>query len=60
VAAHPEDGRPWLVGTSIYVDDVLAALDQDGSHPRVARSLGLTIYQVRLAEAWVERGVPTV
>jgi hypothetical protein len=52
VADHPDDGRPWLVGTSVYVHDVLAALDHDGSHARVARALGLTLFQVRVAEAW--------
>ena len=51
VATHPSDGRPWLTGTEVYVDDVLAALEEDGSHARVARKLGLTLYQVRLAEA---------
>jgi hypothetical protein len=52
VAPHPDDGRPWLVGTGVYVDDVVAALERDGSHARVARSLGLTVHQVRVAEAW--------
>lgn len=52
VARHPKDGRPWLVGTGIYVDEVLAALERDGSHARVARSLGVTIHQVRVAEAF--------
>jgi uncharacterized protein (DUF433 family) len=52
VARHPESGRPWLVGTEVYVDDVLSALDSDGSHARVARALGLTLHQVRVAEAW--------
>ena len=51
VAAHPDDGRPWLVGTELYVDDVVAALEEDGSHARVARALGLTVHQVRVAEA---------
>jgi signal transduction histidine kinase len=51
VAAHPRDGRDWLVGTDFYVDDVIAALENDGSHARVARRLGLTIHQVRVAEA---------
>ena len=51
IAAHPEDGRPWLVGTEVYVDDVLAALEEDGSHARVAKRLGLTLHQVRVAEA---------
>jgi uncharacterized protein (DUF433 family) len=46
------DGRAWLVGTDLYVDDVLAALEEDGSHARVARALGLTLHQVRVAEAW--------
>ena len=51
IANHPGDGRPWLVGTEVYVDDVVAALEQDGSHARVARKLGLTLHQVRVAEA---------
>jgi uncharacterized protein (DUF433 family) len=55
IAAHPRDGRAWLVGTSVYVDDVLAALERDGSRARVARELGLTHFQVRLAETWHER-----
>ncbi len=55
IAAHPEDGRAWLVGTDVHVDDVLTALEEDGSHARVARKLGLTLYQVRLAEAHSER-----
>ena len=55
VAPHPGDGRAWLVGTEAYVDDVIAALDQDGSHARVARKLGLTLHQVRVAEAAAER-----
>jgi hypothetical protein len=42
------------------VDDVLAALEEDGSHARVARGLGLTLYQVRLAEAWHESRTPMV
>jgi uncharacterized protein (DUF433 family) len=54
VAPHPADGRPWLVGTALYVDDVIAALERDGSHARVARALGLTLHQVRVAEAWTE------
>lgn len=52
VARHPDSGRPWLVGTEIYVDEVLGALEEDGSHARVARALGLTLHQVRVAEAW--------
>jgi hypothetical protein len=52
IAHHPDDGRAWLVGTDVYVDDVIAALEHDGSHARVARALGLTIFQVRLSEAW--------
>ena len=55
VAAHPRDGRAWLVGTDVYVDDVLRALEEDGSHARVARKLGLTLHQVRVAEAAAER-----
>ena len=51
VASHPRDGRPWLVGTDVYVDDVVAALEKDGSHARVAKRLGLTLHQVRVAEA---------
>jgi uncharacterized protein (DUF433 family) len=51
IASHPRDGRPWLVGTDLYVADVIAALEQDGSHARVARKLGLTLHQVRVAEA---------
>jgi uncharacterized protein (DUF433 family) len=51
VAPHPDNGRAWLTGTDVYVDDVLRALDEDGSHARVARSLGLTVHQVRIAEA---------
>jgi uncharacterized protein (DUF433 family) len=52
VARHPETGRPWLVGTDLHVADVLAALEEDGSYARVARALGLTVHQVRVAEAW--------
>jgi uncharacterized protein (DUF433 family) len=55
VATHPDNGRAWLTGTDVYVDDVLQALDDDGSHARVARSLGLTVHQVRIAEAWSDR-----
>jgi uncharacterized protein (DUF433 family) len=55
IAAHPETGRAWLVGTDVYVDDVLGALEDDGSHARVARRLGLTVHQVRVAEAAAER-----
>ena len=55
VASHPSDGRPWLVGTDVYVDDVIAALEDDGSHARVAKQLGLTLHQVRVAEAAVTR-----
>jgi uncharacterized protein (DUF433 family) len=51
IAAHPEDGRAWLVGTEYHVDDVIRALEEDGSHARVARRLGLTLHQVRVAEA---------
>ena len=51
IAAHPADGRPWVVGTELYVDDVIAALEADGSHARVARALGLSVHQVRVAEA---------
>jgi uncharacterized protein (DUF433 family) len=51
VTEHPSDGRLWLVGTDLYVDDVIAALERDGSHARVARALGLTLHQVRVAEA---------
>ena len=55
VAPHPDTGRAWLVGTDLYVQDVIAALENDGSHARVARALGLTVHQVRVAEAWAER-----
>jgi uncharacterized protein (DUF433 family) len=55
VASHPETGRPWLVGTDVHVEDVLSALEDDGSHARVARRLGLTVHQVRIAEAAAER-----
>ena len=55
VAPHPDNGRAWLTGTDVYVDDVLRALDEDGSHARVARVLGLTVHQVRVAEAWSDR-----
>ena len=55
VAPHPDDGRAWLVGTDVYVDDVVRALEDDGSHARVARALGLTLHQVRVAEAASER-----
>ena len=51
VAKHPQTGRDWLTGTDVYVDDVVTALEQDGSHARVARKLGLTLHQVRVAEA---------
>ena len=51
VAAHPRDGRAWLVGTDVYVDDVVRALEEDGYHARVANRLGLTLHQVRVAEA---------
>ena len=51
VANHLGDGRPWLVGPGVYVDDVVAALEEDGSHARVAKRLGLTLHQVRVAEA---------
>ena len=52
VAPHPDNGRAWLVGTDVYVDDVVEALENDGSLARVSRSLGLTLHQVRVAEAW--------
>ena len=55
VATHPDTGRPWLVGTAVHVDDVLQALEHDGSHARVARALGLTLHQIRMAEAWAGR-----
>jgi uncharacterized protein (DUF433 family) len=55
VARHPESARPWLVGTDLYVDDVIGALERDGSHARVARALGLTLHQVRVAEAWSDQ-----
>jgi uncharacterized protein (DUF433 family) len=55
IANHPESGRPWLVGTDVYVDDVVGALEEDGSHARVARRLGLTLHQVRVAEAAAEQ-----
>ena len=55
VTRHPDDGRAWIVGTDVYVDDVLRALEHDGSHARVARALGLTVHQVRVAEAWSEQ-----
>jgi uncharacterized protein (DUF433 family) len=55
VADHPETGRPWLVGTDLYVDDVIDALEEDGSHARVAKRLGLTLHQVRVAEAFAAR-----
>ena len=51
IANHPEDGRAWLVGTDVFVDDVIRALEDDGSHARVAKRLGLTMHQVRVAEA---------
>jgi uncharacterized protein (DUF433 family) len=55
VARHPRTARPWLVGTDVYVDDVIGALEHDGSHARVARALGLTLHQVRVAEAWSDQ-----
>ena len=54
IATHPETGRTWLVGTDLHVDDVVAALEEDGSHARVAAKLGLTLHQVRVAEAAAE------
>jgi molybdopterin converting factor small subunit len=34
VARHPANGRAWIVGTDLYVDDVLRALENE--HPAIA------------------------
>jgi hypothetical protein len=54
------DGREgWITGTRLYAKDVAAALERSGSEAAVARELGLSGHQVRVALAYWERNVTT-
>jgi uncharacterized protein (DUF433 family) len=45
----------WITGTQLYVADVIEALDRLGSEGDVARQLGLSEHQVRVAVEWYAR-----
>jgi len=49
------DGEGWLTGTRVYARDVVEALDRVGSEAEVARELGLSEHQVRVALEWDDR-----
>jgi len=49
------DGEGWITGTRVYAQQVVEALDRLGSEASVARDLGLTEHQVRVAIEWDER-----
>lgn len=48
-------GAAWLVGTPVEVWQVVLGLERDGSERRVARELGLSEHQVRVALEYWER-----
>ena len=48
-------GVAWVVGTRWDVWEVVTGLERDGSEARLARKLGLTEHQVRLAREYWER-----
>ena len=54
VARGPR-GVAALLGTGVDVRRVVVALERDGSEPRVARELGLSERQVRVALEYAER-----
>ena len=45
----------WITGTRVYAADVIEAVDRLGSEADVARELGLSEHQVRVAVEWDER-----
>lgn len=55
IAPHGERGDAWIVGTPIYVWQVIEALERSGSPAVVAREIGLTEHQVRVALEYYER-----
>jgi uncharacterized protein (DUF433 family) len=55
IARRGERGDAWIVGTPVYVWQVVEALERRGSPAVVARETGLTEYQVRVALEYYER-----
>ena len=55
VARRAPGGEAWIVGTPLYVWQVVEALDRHGSLAAVARETGLSEHQVRVAAEYYER-----
>lgn len=55
LVARGARGAASLLGTGVDVWRVVVALERDGSEERVARDLGLSAHQVRVALAYAER-----
>ena len=55
IARHGPRGEAWIVGTPLYVWQVVEALERCGSPAVVAREIGLTEHQVRVALEHYER-----
>jgi uncharacterized protein (DUF433 family) len=55
IARRGERGDAWIVGTPVYVWQVVEALERRGSPTAVARETGLSEHQVRVALEYYER-----
>ena len=55
IARRGERGDAWIVGTPVYVWQVVEALERRGSLATVARETGLAEHQVRVALEYYER-----
>ena len=55
VAPHGPAGAAWLVGTRVYVWQVVEGLEHEGSLPALAARLGLSDQQVKVALEYHER-----
>ena len=54
IVAHGPDAG-WLTGTPVHASQVVQALEECGSAATVARQLGLSEHQVRVAIEYHER-----
>ena len=55
IARRGERGEAWIVGTPVFVWQVVEALERRGSLAAVARDLGLSEHQARVAFEYYER-----
>ena len=55
IARRGPRGDAWIVGTPLYVWQVVEALERRGSPAAVARETGLAEHQVRVAVEYYER-----